>query len=56
MYITMKVVSKTQGESMYGAYVSPEVNVVAYRSQGVLCQSVGGGHEGFGQVGEDFEI
>ena len=50
------MVSKTQGESMYGTYVTPEVIVVAYRSQGVLCQSVGGGHEGFDQVGDDFEI
>ena len=35
----MNVVSKTQGESLFGAYEAPEVIVVAYRSQGVLCQS-----------------
>ena len=52
VYITMNVVSKTQGESMYGAYVSPEVNVVAYRSQGILCSSVGAGHDGFEDGGE----
>lgn len=48
----MKVVSKTQGESLFGAYEAPEVFVVAYRSQGILCSSVGGEHEGFGDGGE----
>lgn len=43
----MKVVSKAQGESLFGAYEAPEVIVVAYRSQGVLCQSVGGGNQDF---------
>jgi hypothetical protein len=43
----MKVVSMTHRESLYGTYVSPEVNVVAYWSQGVLCQSVGGGNQDF---------
>ena len=52
MYITMNVVSKTHGESMYGAYVSPEVNVVSYCSQGILCSSVGAGHDGFEDGGE----
>ena len=43
----MNVVSKTHGESMFGEYLSPEVIVVAYRSQGILCQSLGSKHEGF---------
>lgn len=43
----MNVVSKTHGESMFGEYLSPEVIVVAYRSQGILCQSVGAGNKDF---------
>lgn len=43
----MNVVSKTHGESMSGAYVSPEVKVVLFQSEGVLCQSVGGGNQDF---------
>lgn len=43
----MNVVSKTHGESMFGEYLSPEVMVVAYRSQGILCQSLGSDHGGF---------
>jgi hypothetical protein len=50
--IEMKVVSMTHRESLYGTYVSPEVNVVAYWSQGVLCSSVGAGHDGFEDGGE----
>lgn len=48
----MKVLSQTHGESMYGEYVSPEVNVVSYCSQGILCSSVGAGHDGFEDGGE----
>lgn len=44
----MNVVSKTHGESMSGAYVSPEVKVVLFQSEGVLCASLGSDHhEGF---------
>lgn len=43
----MNVVSMAHGESMFGEYLSPEVIVVAYRSQGILCQSVGGGNQDF---------
>ena len=43
----MNVVSKTHGEQKFGEYLSPEVMVVAYRSQGILCQSSGSKHEGF---------
>lgn len=50
--IKMKVVSKAQGESFFGAYEAPEVIVVAYRSQGILCSSVGAGHDGFEDGGE----
>jgi hypothetical protein len=50
--IEMKVVSKAQGESFFGAYEAPEVIVVAYRSQGILCSSVGAGHDGFEDGGE----
>ena len=32
---------------MFGEYLSPEVIVVAYRSQGILCQSLGSEHKGF---------
>ena len=52
MNIEMKVVSMTHGESVFGAYEAPEVFVVAYRSQGVLCSSVGAGHDGFEDGGE----
>lgn len=52
MYITMNVVSKTQGGVYVWAYVSPEVNVVSYCSQGILCSSVGAGHDGFEDGGE----
>ena len=48
----MKVLSQTHGESMYGEYVSPEVKTVFFQSEGVLCSSVGGAHEGFGDGGE----
>ena len=43
----MNVVSMAHGESMFGEYLAPEVIVVAYRSQGILCQSLGSKHEGF---------
>ena len=43
----MKVLSQTHGESMYGEYVSPEVKTVFFQSEGVLCQSVGGGNQDF---------
>ena len=43
----MKVVSMAHGEPKFGEYLSPEVIVVAYRSQGILCQSSGPEHDGF---------
>ena len=49
----MNVVSKTHGESMYGEYVSPEVKVVLFQSEGVLCASLGSGHDGFEYDGSD---
>ena len=47
----MNVVSKTHGESMSGAYVSPEVKVVLLQFEGILCLS-GTGHDGFENGGE----
>ena len=43
----MNVVSMAHGEPKFGEYLSPEVMVVAYRSQGILCQSVGGDNQDF---------
>lgn len=47
MYITMNVVSKAYEESKFRVYVSPEVKIVFFQSEGVLCQSVGGGNQDF---------
>lgn len=38
-----------------GGYVSPEVNVILFQPEGVLCASVGGDHEGF-EPGGEYEI
>ena len=52
----MNVVSKTHGEPMSGAYVSPEVKVVFFQSEGVLCGSVtGSGHDDF-TVGGEYDL
>ena len=40
------------GAAFSGFYNSPEVTVVYFQSQGVLCTSVGSEHEGFGDGGE----
>lgn len=33
-------------------YVSPEVNILVFQPEGVLCSSFGAGHEGFEDGGE----
>ena len=43
----MNGVRKTRDESNYGLYESPEVKVVLFQSEGVLCGSVGSDHEDF---------
>ena len=49
----MNVVSKTCDESRFGLYVSPEVKVVLFKFECVLCGSVtGSGHDGFENGGE----
>ena len=48
----MNEVSRTRSESMSGGYVSPFVKVIWFQSEGVLCESVGSEHEGFGDGGE----
>ena len=47
----MKVLSKTHGESMAEEYFSPNVKVVFFQSEGILCLS-GTGHDGFVDGGE----
>ena len=47
----MNVVSKTRDESRFGLYVSPEVKVVLFQFEGILCLS-GTGHDGFENGGE----
>lgn len=51
----MNVVSMAHGEQKFGEYLAPEVIVVAYRSQGILCQSLKSDHEDFGDGGS-FDI
>ena len=48
----MNEVSKTRSESMSGEYISPHFRVIWFQSEGVLCESVGSEHEGFGDGGE----
>ena len=56
VYITMNVVSKTCDESRFGLYVSPEVKVVLFQFEGVLCGSVtGSGHDDF-TVGGEYDL
>lgn len=35
----------------FAEYVSPEVKTLVFHVEGVLCQSVGGGHDDFGDGG-----
>ena len=52
----MKVVSKTQEESMYSTYETPTVHVVLIQSEGVLCGSVtGDGHDDF-TIGGEYDL
>ena len=52
----MNVVSKTCDESRFGLYVSPEVKVVLFQFEGVLCGSVtGSGHDDF-IVGGEYDL
>ena len=51
----MKVVSKTQEESMYSTYETPTVHVVLIQSEGVLCGSVGTEHEDF-TIGGEYDL
>lgn len=39
-------------ESPLRAYLSPEIKILSLHSEGVLCSSLGAGHEGFGDGGE----
>jgi hypothetical protein len=49
----MKEVRKTlMGELSVREYVSPKVKLINFRHEGVICSSVGAGHEGFGDGGE----
>lgn len=43
----MNVVSKAHEESKFRVYVSPEVKIVFFQSEGILCQSIGGGNQDF---------
>lgn len=48
----MNEIRETRDELVYGAYQSPDVKVVVYRSEGILCASVtGSGHDDFGDGG-----
>lgn len=52
----MNEVRETRDELVYGAYQSPDVKVVVYRSEGILCASVTGiGHEDFTE-GDSFDL
>lgn len=52
----MNDVRKTRDELVCGAYQSPDVKVVVYRSEGVLCASVTGiGHDDF-EAGGSFDL
>ena len=52
----MNGVRKTRDESNYGLYESPEVKVVLFQSEGMLCSSVtGSGHDGF-EDGGSFDL
>lgn len=56
VYIEMNDVRKTRDELVCGAYQSPDVKVVVYRSEGVLCASVTGSeHEDF-TYGDSFDL
>lgn len=41
----------TRDELMSGVYQSPEVKVVLFQSEGILCGSIGSEHEDFGEGG-----
>ena len=46
----------TRDGSNYGLYESPEVKVVLFQSEGMLCSSVtGSGHDGF-EDGGSFDL
>ena len=45
--MVMKVKSDLMSCSTLEGYVSPEVKTLVFHAEGVLCQSVGGGHEDF---------
>jgi hypothetical protein len=49
----MKEVSKTLAhEAVQKEYVSPVVRDIYFQPEGLLCVSVGSGHEGFEEGGE----
>lgn len=50
--MVMKVKSDLMSCSTLEGYVSPEVKTLVFQSEGVLCSSVGAGHEGFEDGGE----
>ena len=50
----MNEVRETRDELVYGVYQSPDVKVVVYRSEGILCAS-GSEHEDFGD-GDSFDL
>lgn len=43
----MKIENYFESNSYACGYVSPQVFVVSYRSQGILCQSMEVDHDGF---------
>ena len=47
IYETMKFENYFESNSYACGYVAPQVFVVSYRSQGVLCQSMTVDHDGF---------
>lgn len=52
IYIGMDVFAKALGQPISEVYESPMINVMFIQSEGVLCDSVGSEHEGFGDGGE----
>lgn len=46
-------VANNQSHNIGGGYESPDVKVVTFQSEGVLCSSVINGHEGFTFLDEE---
>jgi hypothetical protein len=55
-WIEMNEVKKTLvGESVLGAYVTPETKVLHVQPEGVLCSSVYNDHQSF-TMGDEYEL